>query len=85
MYYDDEKFNTLIEAYPDDPVVMPRKLDGTIDYEAVQSLPKTTREEKIVYCALCNKIFGTHIFATYAKYSDDKLQNEVEIFEMLWP
>ena len=85
MFYTDKQLNELIETYPDDEAKMPLSKDGSIDYKAVKNLPKKTREEKIIYCALCNKIFGTYTFVTFSKLNDEKLQNQVESYELLFP
>lgn len=82
---DCRRFQKHYEENPDDPAEMPLNTDGTIDYDAVQHMSKNSREEKIVYCALCNKIFGTYIFSTFSKLSDEALQNQVEAYECHWP
>jgi hypothetical protein len=85
LYFDDKKFFKLMEDNPDDEAEMPLNKDGSINYKAVENLPKNTREEKIIYCALCNRIFGTYIIMTFSKLSDKRLQDNVEAYEYMWP
>lgn len=74
----------LLEKYPDDEVIFPLNSEGKIDEGVVKELPKRSREEKVRYCTLSNKIFGTYILATFSKLSDEELCNQVEFYDLMW-
>lgn len=76
-----ENIIELKNTYPDDGYSVPKDENGEPDYNLIENLPRTTREEKIKFCCICNKVFGVYLFVTYSKLSDEALNNQVELFE----
>lgn len=86
MVYNDnvKKLLLLLKHYPSDPVEMPYLDNGEVAYEKIKRLPKKTKEEKITYCALSNKVFGTYTFATFSKLTEEQLEDAISLFNFLW-
>lgn len=77
-------FRNYIETYSDLEVDFPLLENGKIDEKAIKSMIKDSREDKIRYCILSNRIFERYIFKQFYKLSDESLDREVEYYNYLW-